>query len=130
MKNRIAGLMVALFTMLAFSNAKAQCQINNMNSTCSVDVKFTAFNANCTSNCNSAANNNVLPGINTLSPCGGPACPCKLVELVSINGTSIPSVFASTVTGPFSSATPNIPANACGYTVLWYDASNSTFVIQ
>lgn len=130
MKNRIAGLIVALFAMLAYDDAEAQCQINNMSSSCNVDVKFTAFNSFCTSNCNFAANNAVVPGINTLSPCGGPTCPCKLVELISIGGTSIPSVFASTSTGPFSAAVPNIPTNSCGYTVLWYDTLNSTFVIQ
>lgn len=130
MKNKVTGFIVALFTMLAFNNAKAQCQIDNLNGSCSVDVKFTAFVANCTNNCTMATNNAVAPGINPLSPCGGVTCSCKLVELVSINGSFIPSVFASTSTGPFSSATPNIPTNSCGYTVLWYDAANSTFVIQ
>lgn len=121
MKNKITGIIVALFAMLAFNTAKAQCSIKNGLS-CSITITFTEYsNGSCTAVCNGPVTSLTIPGGGASPlPCSSGCTSCSSIVITAINGISITPVVVNTVSGPLAPSN-NLLGSPCGATSAFFD---------
>jgi hypothetical protein len=134
MKNKIAGLVVAICCTLAISSAKAQCPgvmvTNNLSCNMTVLVQFYTCSMQV---CGVQNNVNVASGASipiNCNLCSGSSCDVS-ITILAINGVGIgpipKALYGTTCPGvPIAMPTGCNPATA----TLCFDALNNEFIAQ
>lgn len=133
--NKLTGFIIALFTILAFTNVKAQCPVIENYLGCPITIQLTIYSSCGTppTACNSTPFTMYLPAgpVQVTGPCAfcSPLNPCDTrITLTQINGTNV-----SPISAVWSTASPGpstTPPTGCGATAnIYYDPVTEIFII-